>query len=90
MNQTTIDALVERVRREILADFADGTLPRDGSVCGFADLHDYVDANEYGGICDADSPLDIREDDDVAIIEAMQDAIDKWLATLGAEVPVNE
>lgn len=38
--------------REILADLKQGTIP--ATVATFSDLHDYVDANEYGGICDMD------------------------------------
>jgi hypothetical protein len=47
-----ISRAIYRAQREILADRNDGTVPPD--VASFAALHDYVDANEYGGLCDDD------------------------------------
>ena len=41
---------VARAKEEIRADVAVGRIPRD--VASFAALHDYVDANEYGGLTD--------------------------------------
>lgn len=41
---------VARAKEEIRAEAANGRVPRD--VASFAALHDYVDANEYGGLCD--------------------------------------
>ena len=40
---------VAKAEYEILADIADNTVP--ASVSTFSELHDYVDANEYGGLC---------------------------------------
>lgn len=40
---------ISRAKREILDDMDSGRVPRD--VQTFADLHDHVDANEYGGLC---------------------------------------
>lgn len=39
-----------KARQEILDDVRAGRVPAD--VNDFAVLHDYVDANEYGGLCD--------------------------------------
>ena len=39
--------LAERMKTEILADVRNGTVPE--SVASFSQLHDYVDANLYGG-----------------------------------------
>ena len=36
--------------QEIMDDVRSGTVPQD--VATFSRLHDYVDANEYGGFCD--------------------------------------
>ena len=47
---------VARMKTEILADIAAGTVP--ASVFTFSELHDYVDANEYGGFCDAGSVME--------------------------------
>ena len=50
-----LPATVARMKSEILADIAAGTVP--ASVSTFSELHDYVDANEYGGFCDPDSVM---------------------------------
>jgi hypothetical protein len=42
--------VIERMKREVIADVKSGQVPR--TVKTFAELHDYVDANEYGGFCD--------------------------------------
>jgi hypothetical protein len=42
--------VVERMKREIKEDVKSGQVPR--TVKTFSELHDYVDANEYGGFCD--------------------------------------
>lgn len=40
----------ELAKTEILGDVKDGAVPAD--VSSFSELHDHVDANEYGGLCD--------------------------------------
>jgi hypothetical protein len=74
----TLDGLreaiaVERGKREILADVRAGRVPAD--VEDFSALHDHVDANEYGGLCD-----DFGEcSTDFA--NRVQDALDAWIRT---------
>jgi hypothetical protein len=46
----TVAETVAQAKQEILADVRSGRLPRDAH--SFSDLHDFVDANEYGGLCD--------------------------------------
>lgn len=41
---------IARIKKEILEDVRAGIVP--ASVKSFRDLHDYVDANCYGGFCD--------------------------------------
>lgn len=41
---------IERMKREVLADVKLGKVPT--TVKAFSELHDYVDANEYGGFCE--------------------------------------
>lgn len=41
---------IERMKREVLADVKLGKVPT--TVKSFSELHDYVDANEYGGFCE--------------------------------------
>jgi len=44
-----IQRAVARARREVRGDVAAGHLPPHG-IRSFSDLHDFVDANEYGGL----------------------------------------
>jgi hypothetical protein len=52
MNTPNLQETIARMKSEILADIVAGTVP--ASVSSFSELHDYVDANEYGGFCDDD------------------------------------
>jgi hypothetical protein len=63
---------VARSKREILADIESGRVP--ANVPDFSSLHDYVDANEYGGLCD-----DALFDDLLPIGNDVQIAVDEWL-----------
>jgi hypothetical protein len=63
---------IARGKIEILADIASGRVPADVST--FAALHDYVDANEYGGLCE--KPVDPS----FAPGNEIQNALDAWLA----------
>jgi hypothetical protein len=56
---------VERGKSEILADIANGQVPAD--VRYFGHLHEFVDANEYGGLTD---PVQVA---------AVQEALNQWL-----------
>ena len=64
--------VVERAKGEILADVASGTVP---STCAsFSELHDYTDANGYGGAFER--PFDNNETD---FWNAVQTAVDRWI-----------
>jgi hypothetical protein len=64
--------VVERAKAEILADIASGTVP---STCAsFSELHDYTDANGYGGAFER--PFDNNETD---FWNAVQTAVDEWI-----------
>ncbi len=64
--------VVERAKTEILADVASGIVP---STCAsFSELHDYVDANGYGGAFER--PFDNNETD---FWNAVQDTVDRWI-----------
>lgn len=70
--------VVERAKAEILADVASGTVP---STCAsFSELHDYTDANGYGGAFE--SPFDNNETD---FWNAVQDAVDRWIKQGGLQ-----
>jgi hypothetical protein len=87
-NKMTLDQIVTRMKTEILEDIARGYLPRMESLSSFSDLHDYVDANEYGGFCDEDVTDELtREFDDstdalYALLNFMNQAqgeVDSWI-----------
>jgi hypothetical protein len=76
-----VDAAVERGKREIAADIAAGVVPAD--VTDFAYLHDHVDANEYGGLCEdgwieGDAAGDMSEDTQEAA-NRVQAELHGWL-----------
>lgn len=62
-----VTAKIEQGKREILADIANGQVPAD--VRNFSHLHDFVDANEYGGVTD---PTEAA---------AVQEELNQWLIT---------
>jgi hypothetical protein len=71
---------IARGKREILEDIKSGRVPP--TVRTFAELHDYVDANMYGGLADASSPLmGLSLHDERASMRRVQDALDAWLRT---------
>src|SRR4051794_34674690 len=68
--------------REVEQDMADDVVPSD--VTKFGMLHDYVDANEYGGLCDT-SLMFAGDDDETPeefwdMANAVQDEVHRWLA----------
>ena len=91
--QQFTDQTIAKMKAEILADIAAGRVDA-GEVAGFSDLHDFVDANCYGGM-DTDDwlkqgnqlfPAAEGEDPEVmfsealiAAINTMQDAVDAWI-----------
>ena len=86
-----IEYAIERSKAEILHDMEHGPLPR--TVSSFSELHDHVDANEYGGLCDSGSwwcmpddatDKELAENDGFFLRHwdqgaAVQDAVDAWL-----------
>lgn len=80
-----VEIAVERGKGEILEAISQGQIP--ATVASFAELHDHVDANEFGGAFeeqettgeDGKGPLDIDFWDDV------QTELDKWIKAGGAD-----
>lgn len=62
---------------QILKDVVSGVLP--GWVGTFAELHDYTDANEYGGFCDGHPIMDEPVHVWVDFVNDVQTALDAWL-----------
>lgn len=77
-NEDLADA-VARGKREILADVAAGRVPPPAS---FSELHDHVDANEYGGLCDTYGDFETYGNE---FANDVQDALDEWIRDGGAE-----
>jgi hypothetical protein len=89
MNTNLFQTHFEQAKQEILADMATGVVPND--VQSFSKLHDYVDANCYGGFCDdevADSLIELfggRDEHEgmpqgmLDLINKVQDEVDVWL-----------
>jgi len=67
-----LTAAVELAKGEIRIDIANGTVPP--TVTTFSQLHDYVDANGYGGAFEGDA-----DKIDIDFWNAVQDEVDNWL-----------
>lgn len=75
---TLISVTIDRAKREILADVNDGTVPN--TCASFSELHDYVDANGYGGAFERE--FDNEETD---FWNTVQDAVDVWIKAGGLQ-----
>jgi hypothetical protein len=75
--------VVERAKAEILADVASGTVPR--TCASFSELHDYTDANGYGGAFER--PFDNEETD---FWNAVQDTVDRWIKQGGLQASLTD
>ena len=92
----TINETIERMKQEILEDIEAGRVPPD--CPSFSSLHDYVDANCYGGFCDDDEMQmftnnfgGISEEKGMpdALIDYLneaQNSIDRWIKDDGIKV----
>jgi hypothetical protein len=83
---------IARSKREILADIASGRVP--STVATFSDLHDYVDANLYGGLCEegtvwVDPTAEVTIEHAYDAANEVQNAVDLWLASGGHTNPFN-
>jgi len=80
-----IRAAIRLAEAQVLADIRSGRVP--STVTTFAELHDYVDANEYGGLCQPGPFWQAGDSDDrpdtfdarMTAAGAVQDAVDGWL-----------
>ena len=87
---TMVQYATQKAKNEILQDIENGIVP--AHVSSFSELHDYVDANEYGGLCedaywclpDDATEAEIEANDGVFLLhqnesEAVQNAVNLWL-----------
>jgi len=85
----TLDESIERMKQEIIEDIKVGRVPED--CPSFSALHDYVDANCYGGFCEDDFLQALVEhfggrdenegmpDDLMDYLNDAQNSIDRWI-----------
>ena len=73
---TTLEQAIERSKSEILGDVVEGTVP--ATCASYSELHDYVDANGYGGAFEHDF-----NNEETDFWNAVQDAVDAWIKTGG-------
>lgn len=93
MTKSDINVTLARMKREIIEDVVAGKVP--ATVKSFGDLHNNVDANEYGGFCEdelADSMIaefggrDEHEGMPQGMLDFINDAqkrIDEWITEGG-------
>lgn len=63
-------------KKEILVDMAQGLIPTN--IKNFEQLHNFVDANEYAGLCEVINDFaDIQEMHEFG--NAVQSALDAWI-----------
>lgn len=67
------NSLLARAKKEINEDIKNGIVPKD--INNFGDLHDFVDANYYGGICE-DNYITSK---DLVRENKLQDELSQWL-----------
>ena len=74
-----LEKTILRMKSEILHDISDGTIPAD--IMYFKDLHNYVDANEYGGFTDkGDRVLNgLPIDQKIDVMNYCTQVVDHWL-----------
>jgi len=73
-------AAIERAKAEIRHDIKNGVVPAD--VPDFSSLHDFVDANMYGGMCDegpSSAAESMNHEDWIEWGNALQSYLDDWL-----------
>lgn len=76
VSKAKISKAVALAKHEIEGDMRAGIVPRD--VGSFAELHDYVDANAYGGLTSG-AYAKLSSSDLVRFARSVQDELDAWL-----------
>lgn len=68
---------VEQAKREINADIENYVVPV--TVGTFGQLHDYVDANTYGGLCDEYADEVFGDPPDFSFANEVQERLHLWI-----------
>lgn len=80
MTTPNLQETIARAKGEILADVRSGHVP--AGVRNFTALHDYVEANEYGGLFENwPADWDIERDPFITFWNAIQDTLDDWITS---------
>lgn len=79
-HKLTLLERVELAKTQITADIAAGKIDAP-NVSSFSDLHNFVDANEYGfaDAFDMGAVCDTYQADDCKLMNEMQDTLDAWI-----------
>jgi hypothetical protein len=85
--------VVQQTKDEILADVRKAVV--SPAVQDFSDLHNFVDANTYGGVCDdgfreSFGPGDEGNDAWITFCNAVSNEVDAWIKTDGVEEALGE
>jgi len=67
------DIILNKAKKEILSDIKEGIVPN--AVTSFSDLHDFVDANYYGGFCDEN----YKASKHFQFEDEIQTKLDEWI-----------
>lgn len=96
----TLEESIERIKREVIADVRSGKVP--ATVKSFSELHDYVDANCYGGFCEDGVLADMirhfggrdenegMPDEMMEYLNGAQNAIDAWIKSDGVQTALQQ
>jgi hypothetical protein len=74
-------------QKEIRADLAAGRFTA-ADIATFADLHTFVDANEYGLLCELDIEFP-TDDAEIEFCAAVQDQVNDWIVNGGLTEEIN-
>lgn len=81
---TTVNRIAEAMKVQIIEDAVSCAIPH--SICSFSELHDFVDANEYGGLCSPDSEFYLDKlcngdfNEAIKLVNEAQNIVSDWLA----------
>lgn len=77
----TAPYLAEIIKDGVLRDVRRGTIPQGAG--SFSELHDYVDANCYGGLCERHYDVLVEvcgsEEAAIALVNEAQTEVDRWI-----------
>ena len=79
-----LEETVARMKAEIQNDVRRGLIPA-ANISDFGDLHEHVDANEYGGFCEGSYEI---TDEVMEYMNAAQDAVGAWIREGGLRGPL--